>query len=327
MKVLARQCPHLAAALALASAVLALSGEDAWSQAGRTIKVVVPFTAGSPSDIPARLLAEQISRRQGVTVIVENRPGGNGTIANEAVSRAVPDGTTLLITTSAFVIDPHLRKLNYHPLTSFELICELTSSPTIIAANSTSAYRSLADLLNAARAKPGVLTTAGVGPASTVHMAFEMLKRAAKVDMTFVPFQGAAPAVSALLGGHVTSVFSPLPGVAQQLRAGKLRGLAASSRTRIEAFPDVPTVAESGYRVYELNVWFGVVAPAQTPKETISKLTDWFTAALQAPEVRTKLIDQGLSPVGACGAQFSALLRERYQEYGRAIRDANIKIE
>jgi len=154
-----------------------------------------------------------------------------------------------------------------------------------------------------------------------------MLKRAAKVDITFVPYPGGAPAVNALLGEHVTSVFETYPTVKEQLNAGKLRPLATASRTRIEALREVPTVAESGYTDYKVDEWFGMLAPAKTPKETVSQLAGRFTAAMQAPEVKANLAVLGLYPVGMCGAEFAALLRNQYDDFGRIIREANIKAE
>ena len=228
---------------------------------------------------------------------------------------------------SDFLVSPHLRKLNYDPLTSFEPICNLVSYPTVIAVNSVSPYRTLADLLNAARAKPGELALASIGPATVYQIAIESLKRAAKVDMTFVPYPGGAPALNALLGEHVTSLFLSYSTMAEQLKAGKLRALATWSRTRIESLPELPTVAESGYKDYEMDEWNGVLAPARTPKNAVSQLADRFTAALQAPEVKRKLVAQGLYPVGMCGADFGALLRKQYDDFGRVIRETNIKAE
>src|SRR5207248_5328406 len=148
--------------------------------------------------------------------------------------------------------------------------------------------------LSAARTKPGQLTLAGAGPATSLHIAFEMLKRAADVDMTFVPYPGDAPAVNALLGGHVTSAFTSYPGLAEHLKAGKLRALATASQARDEPLPDVPTIAEAGFKDYETDFWNGLVAPAKTPKETVSQLAGWFTAALRLPEVKAKLVLMGL---------------------------------
>src|SRR5271170_6536524 len=320
-----RQFIRLAAAVA--AVALLLSGHGAWSQATRTIRIVVPVAPGGASDVQARLLAEQIGRAQGPTILIENRPGAGGMIGAEAVTRAAPDGNTLLIVAADLLIGPHLRKPNFDLLTGFEPVCYLVSVPTVIAVNSASPYRTLSDLLSAARAKPGDVTMASFGPATVFQIGFEMLKRAAKVDMTFVSYPGVAPAVNALLGEHVSSVFSSYSTASEQLNAGKLRALATGSRTRIVPLPEVPTVAESGYAGYEVEQWFGVLAPAKTPKQTLSQLAGWFSAALQAPETRRKLVAQGLFPVGTCGADFGTLIRKQYDEYGRVIREANIKPE
>jgi tripartite-type tricarboxylate transporter receptor subunit TctC len=317
---------RLAAAIT-AVTILAMSSQSAWSQTTKTIKIVVPYQPGGGNDILARLLGEQIGRAQGPAIVIENRPGGGSVIGTEAVSRAVPDGNTLLMPTADLIIAPHLRKLNYDPLTSFEPVCYLVSQPLVVAVNSASSYGTLADLLNAARSKPGDLTLAGNGPATTYYIAFETLKRATKVDMTFVPYPGTAPAVTALLGEHVTSFLGSYAAVMEQLNAGKLRALATPSRTRIEPLPDVPTVAESGYRDYEADNWTGLFAPAKTPKGTVSQLIGWFATAVQVPEVRAKLAVQGLYPAVMCGTEFAAFLRNQYDAYGRAIREANIKVE
>jgi tripartite-type tricarboxylate transporter receptor subunit TctC len=246
-------------------------------------------------------------------------------IATEAVARAAPDGNTVLIVGNSFVINPNMKKLNYDPLTSFEPICHMTRSPNIVAVHAASPFRTLAHLIDAARAKPGALTMAVNGPATSQHIGFEMLKRAAKIDLAFVPFQGGAPAVNALAGQHVDSLYSNYPTAASLLKAGKLRALAVGSRTRIEPMPDLPTVAESGYKDYEEDVWFGVVAPARTPRNALSELAAWFAEAVKAPEVKSKLAAQELYPVGLCGEAFAAHLRAQHANYGRIIRDAGIK--
>ena len=319
---------HLGAGAAvLAILSIALPDHGAWSQTTRTIKLVNPYPPGGTADIVARVVSEQIGRSQGVTMVIENRPGGGTVIGTEAVARAAPDGNTLLITSVVFVINPHLRKLNYDPLTSFEPICNLVQSPQVLVVNSASPHRTFADLTNAARAKPGELTLASTGPASPSHVAFEMLKRAAKLDMIYVPFPGNAPVINAILGGHVTVGVANYADVVGHLKAGTLRALVTPSPTRIEALPDVPTAAESGHKEFEYEIWFGMLAPAKTSKDLVSQFSNWFVAAMQVPEVRDKLVVQGLYPVGACGADFAADLRRQYADYGRVIREANIKAE
>jgi tripartite-type tricarboxylate transporter receptor subunit TctC len=319
---------NLARYLGFASltAMLMMGATDACSQTP-TIRFVVPYPAGSPSDVLARVLAEQISHAHGVAMVVENRPGASGTIGTEAVARATPDGNTVLSVSPTFVIDPHLRNAGYDPLTSFEPICHLTNAPIVIAVGSEASYRRLSDLLDGAREKPDALTLAGVGPASSVHIAFAMLAQAAGVKMTFVPYPGPGPAVNALLGGHVTSAFVPYASAAASISAGKLRALAVSSQTRIEALPDVMTIAEAGFPGYDMDIWFGVAAPAGTPKESAARLAEWFASALQAADVKAQLTTQGLVPVGTCGAKFAATIRRKFEDYGRAIRAAKIVAE
>jgi len=314
-------------AAGLAALLVTLSGYCAWSQAARTIKIVVPAPPGGAADIVVRLLGEQIERARRLAVVIENRPGAGTVIGTEAVARAAPDGSTLLIVANAFVTIPHLRRLNYDPLSSFEPICYLTKQPSVISVSGSSGYRTLADLIDAARAKPGNLTLASAGPATGAHIAFEMLKRAAGVDIIFVPYAGAAPPVTALLGGHVTSGLLLYPLVTEHLKTGKLRALATASPDRIESLPDTPTVAESGYQDIDADIWFGLVAPAMTSNQTASELAEWLRAAIRVPEVNAKLVTQGLYPAVKCGTDFAAFLRKQYDQYGRVIREANIKAE
>jgi tripartite-type tricarboxylate transporter receptor subunit TctC len=296
----------LARAVAFSGAfgLLAL-GQSALSQSG-TIKIVNPYPPGGTADIVARVLGEQIGRTQGVTMMIENRPGGGTVIGTEAAARAAPDGNTLLITSVVFVINPHLRKLNYDPLVSFEPICNLVQSPQVIFVNSSSPYRTMADLTSAARARPGQLTLASTGPASPSHVAFEMLKRAAGLDMIYVPFPGNAPTVNAVLGGHVTAGVANYADVVGHLKAGTLRALVTPSPTRIEALPELPTAAEAGHKELEYEIWFGMLAPAKTPGSIVSQFSSWFVSAMQVPATKAKLVEQGLYPVGACGAEFAA---------------------
>jgi tripartite-type tricarboxylate transporter receptor subunit TctC len=304
-----------------------LFSDIASSQTTRTIKIIVPAPPGGVTDVVARLLGDQIGRANTQTLLIESRAGAGGLIATEAVSRAAPDGNTLLIMITDLLVLPHLRKLNYDMLTGFEPICELVSAPLVIAVNRASAYRTLADLIGAARARPGELTLAAFGPATAFQMAIERLKRAANINMIFLPYPGGAPVVNALLGDHVTAGLTTYSTVSEYLNAGTMRALATTSRTRLEPLPEVPTIAEAGYKDSEMDWWIGMLAPAKTPKEKLSQLADWFTSALRTSELWAKLAPLGVYPVGICGADFAALIRKQYNDFGSIIRDSNIKAE
>jgi tripartite-type tricarboxylate transporter receptor subunit TctC len=306
--------------------VMTLSGPfdpSAWWNTKRTIKVIVGFPAGGTTDILARLLGEQISKMQHLTVIIENRPGAGSSIALEAIARAAPDGNTVAVTGNALVINPYLRHVNYDPLTSFKPICSLVRSPQVFVVNTTSPYGTLNEFLTAARTKPGELTLASVGAMTTQHIRFEQFKRIAKVDIMQIPFPGATSAVSAVLGEHVTSLLANYSEVAEELKAGKLRALAVASRERIEQLPDVPTIAQSGYRDFQVEVWLGLLAPPDTPDEMVAQLEVFVTAAIEAPELGPQLVKLGFYPFVRCGEAFSTHIREQYKEYGRAIQETN----
>jgi tripartite-type tricarboxylate transporter receptor subunit TctC len=315
------------AAVAAALALLAALPINQASAQGRPVKIINPFPPGGTADIIARLMADQIGRTRGVTMVIEDHPGAGSVIGAELVARAAPDGNTILIATSALLINAYLHKTGYDPLASFEPVCNLVQSPQLIFVPADSPYRSLADLVAAARSKGGEISIASTGPGTTAHIAVEMLKRTAKVDITYVPYPGNAPTVNATLGGHVSAGIANYADVAQHFKAGKLRPLVVFPPARIEPLPQVPTIVEAGYPDSRFVLWFGMFAPTKTPKETIAQMTGWFTAALAAPEIREKLIAQGLYPTGACGADFAAAYRKENEEFGRVIREADIKGE
>ena len=324
-----RTCLHLiagAAALATVAASLALTTPQAWSQAARTIKLIIPFPPGGGIDVLGRILAEQIGRTQGPAVVIENRPGAGTLIGADAVVRAKPDGNTVLLVNNSVVVTPHLRKADFDPLSDLQPICNLASTPTVIVVKSSSPYRTLKDLLSAAREKPGELTY-GSAPSSVLNVGFEMFAHPANIKLTFVPFPGTAPAVSAVLGGHIDAAHVDYPAAVAQIQAGTLRALATASRRRIEALSEVPTVAESGFPGFELELWYGLFVPAKTPTDATGQIAQWFTSAVKAPDVRSKLAVQSISPLGICGAEFATYVREQSDSYGRAIREAGIKAE
>ena len=308
----------------LALAALVTSNYDARSQTSRTIKIIVPTPPAGGSDIVARQLGDEIARRRGVAVVVDNRPGAGNLIGFEAASRADPDGNNLLLITNAFLVLPHVRKTSYDTLTGFAPVCYLANSPSIVAVNAASPHRTLADFVNAARAKPGELTIGSVGPANPYHIGIEQLKKTAGVNIIYVPFAGAGPAVNALLGQHIASFMGSVSNISGQLKAGQLRALAVGTPKRVAAMPDVPTFAET-YKDFEIDVWFGVVAPGKTPQPALSELMGWFTEAMRSPDIIAKFDTQGLYPAVTCGDGFGAIMRKQYDEYGRVIRESNIK--
>lgn len=305
---------------------LALARGEAHAQSSTT-KLIVPFQAGGASDFLARVLGEEIGRSGGPTIVIENRPGAGSVIATEAAMRAPADGTTLLIVANSFLINPHLKKQNYDPFTSFVPICNLARSPTLLVVNSASPHTTLKAFLDAAQARPGELTMGAVGPATSFHLGIEELKAAAGTKITYVSYRGGAPAVGDLVGNHIASAFANTAETVEQVKAGTLRPLATGARTRLEELPDVPTVAEVLGKDYEMETWFGLVAPAGTPPEVIAKLSETFSAALASPVVKTKIQVQSMLPAPICGAAYVDFLRMASDSYGRTIRDSGIELK
>src|SRR4051794_35153644 len=225
-----------AAVLVILSIAPAL--REAQAQSGRTVRAIVPTPPAGVNDLLARLMADYLGKTNGLSMVVENRAGAAEVIGTEAVARAAPDGNTLLFGSAQVVINPQIRKVNYHPLESFEPVCLLVVAPTVYSVNSASSYRTLNDLLDAARAKPGSVTMGSLGPGTPFDIGLAALKQAAKADITFVPFNGNGPSINALLGGHVTSTFNSYSSISGQLKGGLARPLAVASKTRIPPLPD-----------------------------------------------------------------------------------------
>lgn len=304
--------------LTCAAFAILLSGA-AWSQS--SIKIVVPAPPGGAGDVLARLLTEQVRHTYQRSVVVENRPGAGTIIGTEAAARAAPDGSTLLITGPYLLIAPHLRKLSFDPLSALQPICQLVSSPGVIVVNSASPYQTLADFLNGARVKGRELTFAAVGPGTIHYIGFEMLKRAANVDLTFVPYPGGAPAINALLGRQVTAVLAEYGPVAEHIASGKLRALAATAR--IDALPQLAVLGET-YKGLELDFWWGLFVPVGVANTRIAEFADWYTAALRDPTIRARLTALGFTPAVVCGSDFAAALRLQYERFGHIIGEAHL---
>lgn len=293
----------------------------------RPIRLVVGFTPGGGVDINARLLAGKLSEILGQQVVVENRPGAGTNIANEFVAKAAPDGYTLLINTAAVAINMSLYKNPpFNTLRDFVPVSMFSESQNIMVVNAGKPFRSAADVISAARAKPGALTYASAGAGSTQHLTAEQFKLKTKTDILHIPYKGSAPALTALMAGEVDMVFINVPAILPHVKSGRLRPVAAAGAKRTELMPDVPTLREGGVEVNE-TVWYGVLAPAGTPRDIVSTLAAAIARAARMPDIKQKLLDQGAEPVGSTPEEFSAVVRDEVAKWAEVIRAAGIKPE
>jgi tripartite-type tricarboxylate transporter receptor subunit TctC len=318
---------RLTAAICLAMTLAALTAQGTWSQAAKSIKIIVPYTPGNGPDILARLLGQQVALAHGPSVVVENRPGAGAVIGTDVVARSAPDGTTLLLAAPALVINDALKRPGSTPVEHFDPVCQFAATPMILVVRGDSSYKTLNDLLSQARARPGELQMVSGGPATSLHVAIEVIKRAADVTMTYVPYGGTAPAINALMGAHVTAVMSDYPTIVSQLQSGTLRPLVTISDKRIASLPDVPTLAETGLVKYDADIFYGLVAPAKTPPAVMAQLIDMFTAAAKTPEAKAKFEQLGLFAADRCGADWGAYLNKQVADYARIARESNIKAD
>jgi tripartite-type tricarboxylate transporter receptor subunit TctC len=298
----------------------------AGAQTARGLKFIVPFPAGGSLDVLTRTYADYIGKAAGLSTVVENRPGAGAVLGADAVARAAPDGSTLLMMANSFVISRHIRALPYDPFTSFEPICHLVNSPQLIVVNNASPYKTLAELIAYARANPGALTIAANGPATLQHIGVELFKKAAAINLSYIPYAGSAPSLNALLGSHVNAVLANYGDMPSQLEGKLIRALATPSAKRIGPLPDVPTAAEAG-AAFEATAWFGVMAPAKTPREIVARQIELIKAATNSPEGKAKANALGFYPTGMCGAEYGAFLQKEFEETGRVVREAGIKGE
>ena len=312
----------LTALLAPAAAV-----SEAQELPARTIRMVVAFPAGGPTDFVARLLAEKLKPLIGQAVIVENRAGANGAIGAEYVARADPDGTTLFLTTvGAVAVTPHLMaKVAYDPIRDFAPVTLVVRNTTILVVKPDLPVASARELAALAARNPGAIAVASTGSGSMPHLALELYQAAAGVKFLHVPYRGAAAALSDLLGGQVQGMLADTPVLLSQIEGGKIRPLGAASANRNAALPEVRTLAEQGFADTSADNWYGLLAPARTPAPVIAKLHDAVVAALAEPDMRAKLIRSGAIPASTSAAEFGRLMRDELDRWGRVVREKNIK--
>jgi tripartite-type tricarboxylate transporter receptor subunit TctC len=297
------------------------------AQAGRTMRLVVPFTPGGTTDILARALAPRLAQTPGQTVVIENRPGAGGSLGADLVARADPDGLTLLmghIGTLAVNVSLY-PKLPYDPVKSFAPVAWVARVPNVLVVNAASGIVSLKDLVARAKANPGKLSYSSGGNGSAAHISFEYLKLRAGIFMSHIPYRGTAPSVTDLLGGQVDATFTGAPAVIPHIRSGRLRALAVSSAARIAALPEVPSVAESGYPGFEADQWYGIVAPAGTPVDVVARLNATINKALASPEVALQLAAEGALPMQTTPKAFAELIAAEIPRWKEVARAGNVK--
>ena len=312
--------------LAACAALLLFASAAAAQEPPRAARMVVTFPAGGTADVLARLVADAMGRATGATIVVDNRPGANSIVGNEVVARAAPDGATFLEVANSFLITAAARQLRYDPLSSFAPICSLVDSPLVVAVAAASPYRSIGDLLADAKARPGQVTTAAIGPATAQRVAVELLKRSAGVDVSFVPYPSNAQALNALLGGEIASVTVNIADAVGLAADKRVRFLATFSPRRVAGWPDTPTLRESGYDV-SYAVWFGLVAPAKTPQPVLDSLAAAVTAAMRSPDLDAKVAPLQFYPNVVCGQDFAAFLTRESEITGRIVREAGITMD
>jgi tripartite-type tricarboxylate transporter receptor subunit TctC len=283
---------RIAGAASIAALALAMPPHQAQAQS-KTIKIIVPYTPGSGPDITSRLMSEQISKAHGVNMVVENRPGAGTVIGTEAAARSAPDGTTVVMVANSFVINPAVGRGNYTVDGSFEPVCQLAATPMVLVVQSSSTMKTLKDLVD--QAKAGKVVFASGGPASSLHIAIEVLKLA--------------------------------PTVVNQIKAGTLRAIVTTSAAPIADLPGVPTLNSTGLAKHEADIFYGIMAPAKTPPDVLAQLAGWFEAAMKTDEVKPKLASQGLFPAVKCGAAFGKFMKDLTEDYTRVIKDAGIKVK
>jgi tripartite-type tricarboxylate transporter receptor subunit TctC len=319
---------HLLAA-ALAAAATPSFGQAPSAFPAKPIRFVVPFPPGGGTDATSRLLAEKFSTLLGWTVVVDNKPGAGGNIGIDIVAKSAPDGYTIAMgQASNLAINPSLyAKMPFDPLKDLTPIVSVAEQPVVLVVRQDSPLKTLADFVQAAKARPGLVGVAQAGNGTVGHLAGELLERRAGIKILQVPFKGAGPAMNDLLGGQVETYFGSSGSVMGQLAAGKIHALAVSSGRRIGALPNVPSIAEQGYPGFEATTWLGLVGPAGMPADIVAKINAEAVKILARPDVKDKLAFEGSEATPGTQQQFAAHIRAEHAKWGTLIREANIKIE
>ena len=295
----------------------------------RAIRIVVPFSPGGTTDILSRAVGQKLTETWGQPVVIDNRPGASGMIGADIVAKAAPDGYTVLMASVAEVaINQSLySKMAYDPLKDLAPVTLAGIAPLILVIHPSMPVQSLKELVALAKAKPGQLAFASPGNGSVQHLSGELVKTVARIDMVHVPYKGGAPALADVLGGQISMFFAGMPPAMPLVKAGKLRALAVTTAKRSPAAPDVPTMEEAGVPGFDISIWFGVYVPTGAPKDVIAKLASDMSKALNRPDVKQRLAEQGLETVGNSTEQFSAFFRAEIVKYAKIIKDSGAKAD
>lgn len=295
----------------------------------KPVRIVVPYPPGGFNDTLARVVGDRLSKIWNQAVLVDNRPGGNTTLGNNLVAKALPDGYTVLITPLPFSALPGLygAQLPYDALKDFSPLVLAANTQNVLTVRSDLPVNNVKELIDYARKNPGKLNYGSTGSGSSNHLSMELFMRMTDTKMTHIPYKGSAPATLAMLSGEIDALYDNIPNVLPQLKAGKMKAIAVTGTQRSVLFPSVPTVAESGVPGYEVNVWFGMQLPAGTPKPLVERMNRDIVRVLKEPEVIKKFRDQGVEVIASTPAAFSQLLQSEVVKWTQVIRDANIKVE
>jgi tripartite-type tricarboxylate transporter receptor subunit TctC len=316
------------AGVALVALLAAAAPCVAASYPTKPITLVVPFAAGGTNDILARAIGRALTAGWGQPVVIDNRAGAGGTTGIISAAKAAPDGYTLLLVSSTFTINPAMRtKLPFDPVEDFTPVALIGRGPMVLAASRMLPVNSVADLVALARAKPGAINYASAGPGSVNHIAAELLNVAAGIRLVHVPYRGGSLAINDLMAGHVDLYVSSMPQIVESVRGGLVKGLAVTGTARSPAAPELPTMGEAGVAGYEMELWWGIVAPAGTPQDVVMALNHEINRALVMPDMTAFLEREGAAPAGRPPAQFGALIAAEFARWRKVAREADIHAE
>jgi len=315
--------------LGFAAVVVCIAAGAADVYPTKPVRIIVPFPPGGPADGLARIVGDKLAVALGQPVVIDNRPGAGGNIGMELGAKAVPDGHTLVLAPAGnLTVNPSLyRSVPYDVARDFAPITVIAAVPNVLVINPQVQAKDVSELIAYAKANPGRLNFASPGAGSGAHLAGELLKSSAGIDMVHVPFNGIAPAVTAVVAGDVQVMFAAAPSALPQVTAGKLRAIGVASPKRIAAAPALPTLDESGLPGFDVTSWYSLVAPAGTPPAVVDRLQKEIARALEAPETKAKLASLGAEPIANTPAEFAAMIKSESAKWGKIVKDANIHAE